>query len=129
MPKCPSCGQEVAEGMNFCGYCGAGLQSRAIQDMISDARRALSSDPNDASARYNLAIAYKLAGMDSLAVQELARVAELQPDFGDAHFEMGLLHAKSGRAGEAIAALNRVLELDPEHARARELLARLRGRS
>jgi len=96
--------------------------------MVEDARQALSSNPNDASARYNLAIAYKLGGMDDLALQELSRVAELQPDFVDVHYELGALHAKSGRTEEAIGALSRAVELEPGHARAERLLQRLRER-
>ncbi len=95
--------------------------------MVEDARRALSSNPDDASARYNLAIAYKLGGMDELALQELSRVAELQPDFGDVYYELGLLHAKLGRREEAVGALKRAVELDPDHERAERLLLRLRG--
>jgi len=126
MAKCPKCGAEAAEEANFCAACGASLRSRAIAAMIEDARRALSSSPDDASARYNLAVAYKLSGMEDLALQEFSRVAELHPDFADAHYEMGLLHAKSGRTQEAVAALARTLESDPDHTRARRLLERLR---
>ena len=131
MRQCPSCGREVSEEANYCGNCGASLRSgepSAIDQMIDDARRAIASNPNDTSARYNLAIAYKLGGMDDLARQELTRVAELQPDFGDAHYELGLLHAKSGRTEEAIAALTRALEVEPGHTRAARLLESLRTR-
>ena len=127
MVKCPNCGQATAEEANFCAACGSSLRSPAIDAMIEDARRALSSNPNDASARYNLGIAYKLGGMADLALQELCRVAEMESDFGDVHYEIGVLHAKSGRAEEAIAALTRAVELDPGHARAERLLERLRG--
>jgi len=97
--------------------------------MIQDAQRALAKNPDDASARYNLAIAYKLGGMDDLAIEQLRRVAELHPDFADVHYELGVLHAKRGRKAEAIAALTRARELDPEDDRAIKLLARLRGSS
>jgi len=127
MPKCPNCGRELSENANFCDKCGASLQSPAIAQMIEDARQTLFSNPDDVSARYNMAIAYKLGGMDDLALQEFSRVAEAQPDFVDVHYELGLLHAKSGRAEEAIEALNRALGLDPEHRRAGRLLERLRG--
>ena len=127
MAKCPNCGRELAKEANFCDKCGASLQSPAIAQMIEDARQALFSNPDDVSARYNLAIAYKLGGMDDLALQEFSRVAEVQPDFVDVHYELGLLHAKSGRTEEAIGALNRAVGLDPEHRRAGRLLERLQG--
>ena len=92
MAKCPNCGRELSEDANFCDKCGASLQSGAVAQMIEDARQAILSNPDDVSARYNLAIAYKLGGMDDLALQELSRVAELQPDFVDVHYELGLLY-------------------------------------
>lgn len=125
MTKCQSCGRELPEEANFCDKCGASLRSSAISQMIEDARRALSSDQSDISARYNLAIAYKLGGMEELALQELSRVAELQPDFADVHYELGMLHARSGRTREAIEALSRAVQLQPEHARAERLLRQL----
>jgi tetratricopeptide (TPR) repeat protein len=95
--------------------------------MIQDARQALTSNPDDTSARYNLAMACKLGGLDDVAIEELQRVAELQPDFGDAFYEMGLIHSKHGRRQEAISALARARELDPDDVRAHRLLERLRS--
>ncbi len=127
MPQCASCGNEMEEGHNFCPTCGTSVQSTAIAAMIHDAREALSTNPDDISARYNLAIAYKLGGMEDMALQELGRVAELQPDFADVHFELGLLHAKGGRKQEAISSLTLARDLDPGDDRASRLLAKLTG--
>jgi len=125
MAKCSNCGREVQEGMNFCGHCGAALRSGAVEAMIEDARRALAQNPDDASARYNLAIAYTLGGMEDLALEELQRVADIQPDFVDVHYEKAVLHAKLDQREQAVAAAKKTLELEPGHQRARRLLARL----
>ena len=126
MMNCPSCGREMEAGPSFCPACGApAVESPAIAAMIQDARRALADDPADAAARYNLAIAYKLGGLDELAVEELGRVAKAQPDFADVHYELALLHAKHGRRADALAALARVQTLDPEDPRAKRLLRQL----
>jgi len=127
MPQCASCGGEMEEGHNFCPKCGASVQSPAVAAMMQDARQALASNPDDIAARYNLAIAYKLGGMEDMALQELARVAELQPDFADVHYELGLLYAKQGKREDAIAALTQARELDPDDDRASRLLAKLTG--
>jgi len=127
MPKCPNCDAEVGEGAHFCANCGASLRSQAIDRMVEDARRALDANPNDLSARYNLALAYKLGGLESLALQEFQRVASAQPDFADVHYELGQLHLKAGRRDHALAALSRALELDPEHAGARRLLGKAKA--
>jgi len=126
--ECPNCGRQADEGANFCSYCGASLRSLAIDRMIQEARRAVDQNPNDASARFNLALACKLGGLDELALEELGRVADLQPDFGDAHYQMALLHVKAGRLEQAIASLRRALEVEPDHTRAQQLLVRLSRR-
>jgi Flp pilus assembly protein TadD len=125
MPTCASCGSEIEEGQNFCPHCGAPALPATVAAMIQDARQTLGSSPDDTAARYNLAIAYKLGGMDELAAEELTRVAAAQPDFADVHYELALLHAKHGRRTEARAALARVQKLDPEDARVQRLLERL----
>jgi Flp pilus assembly protein TadD len=122
---CIQCNRSIPEEAESCPHCGASKPSGAVSAMILDARQALNSNPDDTAARYNLAIAYRLAGMVDLAVDELQRVAEAQPDFADAHFELGLLHARSGRRDEALTALKRTLELEPTHPRAAKLMARL----
>jgi Flp pilus assembly protein TadD len=127
MPQCASCGSEMEEGHNFCPTCGTSVQSPAVAAMMHDARQSLATNPDDVSARYNLAIAYKLGGMEDMALLELGRVAELQPDFADVHYELGLLHAKRGRKQEAISALTRARDLDPGDDRASRLLAKLTG--
>lgn len=125
---CPNCGRKAEEGTNFCAFCGASLRSQALDRMIQDARRAVDASPKDASARFNLALACKLGGLEDLALEEFGRVAELQPDYADVFYEMGALHAKAGRTEEARAALQRALELEPGHAKAARLRQRLEGR-
>jgi len=127
MAQCPTCGREVEAGANFCPACGGSLHSPAIAAMIQDALKALNQKADDAAARYNLALAYKLAGSDELAIAEFTKVVQLQPDFADAFYEVGALHAKHGRRSEALAALTRAIELDPEDTRAARLLERLGG--
>jgi len=129
--ECPSCRVVVEESANFCPRCGASLRlqakDRAIDRMIQDARRAVDDDPRDASARHNLALAYKLGGLEELALEEFARVTELEPAFGDAYYEMAIIQARSGRRDEAVVTLRRALEVEPDHRRAQQLLERLGG--
>ena len=125
MTTCPNCGRTAEDGVNFCSHCGASLRSQTMDRMIQDARREVENSPNDASRRFNLALACKLGGLDDLALEEFGRVAELEPDYGDAHYEIGVLHVRAGRVEEARVALRKALEVEPGHPRARKLLDRL----
>jgi tetratricopeptide (TPR) repeat protein len=125
MTTCPNCGRRAEDGANFCSHCGTSLRSQTMDRMIEDARRDVESSPNDASKRFNLALACKLGGLGELALEEFRRVAELEPDYGDVHYEIGVLHARSGRSEEARSALRKALEVEPGHPRARKLLEKL----
>lgn len=126
MSVCPNCGRDAEEGANFCSHCGASLRSQALDRMIQDTRRDVDKTPDDASARFNLALACKLGGLDDLALEEFGRVTQLQPDYADAYYEIGLLHAKAGRTEEAQLALRKALEVEPDHTRAEKLLEKLK---
>jgi tetratricopeptide (TPR) repeat protein len=125
MRTCPTCERTVEDRANFCPNCGASLRAPALEGMIEDARRALKKNPADADAHYNLALAYRMAGPEEMALKEFAVVAELQPDFADPHYEIAALHARAGRIEAAVAALRRALELEPAHLQAKRLLEKL----
>ncbi len=130
MATCPSCNREVEASANFCSHCGEPLRKAkdpAMEAMMADARRALGSNPDDVHAHYNLALAYKLTGMEVQALREFQIVATLQPDFADAHYEVAALLAGEGRKEDAVTALQRALEAEPGHAQAKQLLQRLGG--
>jgi tetratricopeptide (TPR) repeat protein len=133
MPACVNCGREIATDFSFCPYCGhlvqqaPEAQDTAMGRIIDEARRALDRNPNDALARYNLALGYRMTGLRELALRELMRVAEQEPEYADAFYEIGAISAEEGRRDQAIPALRRALQLEPEHRKARRLLAKLEG--
>lgn len=130
--KCPSCGKESEEGANFCSKCGAALvpaQQGSLDALIEDYRRALGDKPDDANTHYNLGLAYRLRGLDQLALIEFERAKELAPEFADVHYQLALLFEKEERWAEAIQSAQAAVHLEPANARARKLLERLRGKS
>ncbi len=127
--RCRTCDAEVAEGSAFCPKCGArqavGIQLETVDRLIEDFRRRLDERPDDADARFNLALAYKHKGLDELALAELERLREQAPGLADLEYELAALHARRGAIAEARQAAQRALAIEPDHRAARSLLRRL----
>jgi len=126
--RCRNCDAEIAADAAFCAKCGArqaaGAAFETIDRMIEDYRRKLDHKPDDADARFNLALAYKHKRLDQLAIVELERLRGQTADFADLEYELGALYLRQGRAADALAAAQRALAIDPEHRAARRLLDR-----
>lgn len=127
--RCRSCDAEMAEDSAFCPRCGAwqvgGAGLETVQRMVEDYRRRLDQQPEDADARFNLALAYKHLGLGDLALAELERLRSQGEDFADLEYELAWQYWRSGRWDDAEAALQRAIALEPGHGAARELLRRL----
>jgi tetratricopeptide (TPR) repeat protein len=120
---CPRCRHENEAEANFCSRCGARLRegTAAIDRMIEDFRRRLEDDPDDADARYNLGLAFRVKGDDALAIVELEQARQQSPGVADIEAELAEAYRAVGRMEEARAAAQRALALDPEHERARRV--------
>jgi tetratricopeptide (TPR) repeat protein len=131
--RCRSCDVELPEGAAFCVKCGArqiaGETFETIDRMIEDYRKRLDQKPDDADARFNLALAYKTKRLDDLAIQELERVRTQINDFADLEYELGALYMRRGDRDQALNAARRALAIDPEHHLAKHLLERITAES
>jgi Tfp pilus assembly protein PilF len=75
-------------------------------------RAAIRTDPNFASALFNLAILRTEADPDE--AEELYRsVLTLQPDNASAHLNLGFLLIEHGEEGDGQAELDEAVQLDP----------------
>jgi tetratricopeptide (TPR) repeat protein len=121
--RCPRCRHENEPGANFCSQCGArlGAGTAVIDRMIEDFRRRLEDKPDDADARYNLGLAYRVKGQDELAIGELEQAREQSPDVADIEAELAEAYLRVGRTDEARRAAERALALEPGHERARRV--------
>jgi len=127
--RCRSCNSEVPQGAAFCPKCGArqeaGAEFETIDRMIEDYRRRLDDKPDDADARFNLALAYKHKGLDELALAELARLRDETEGFVDLEYEMAALYLRRGELDQAREAAQRALAIEPDHRSAKRVLARI----
>jgi tetratricopeptide (TPR) repeat protein len=64
-------------------------------------RQVLKENPNDAFARYGLAMEYSKSGAIDSAMTEFNRLLELHPDYTAGYFMAAQALASAGRTGEA----------------------------
>ncbi len=64
-------------------------------------KEVLAANPNDAFARYGLAMEYSKAGDIDTALAEYKRVIEVNPDYTAAYQMAGQMLASAGRSEEA----------------------------
>jgi tetratricopeptide (TPR) repeat protein len=104
-------------------YAGLRLASeRQIDAAISEAAKAVNSDPSDASARKVLASILNDSGRPNEALPEAERAVELNSMNSDCHLQLGMVLAKQGHIEAAVNEARRALELGPENSGAYNLL-------
>jgi tetratricopeptide (TPR) repeat protein len=70
----------------------------------------LEQNPNDAFARYGLAVEYSKLGQTENALQQFAKLLELHPDYTNGYFMAAQTLAKVERNEEAKAMLRKGIE-------------------
>ncbi len=70
-------------------------------DRIAMLKEVLTENPNDAFARYGLAMEYSKAGDIDTALAEFKRVIEVNPDYTAAYQMAGQMLVSAGRSEEA----------------------------
>ena len=70
----------------------------------------LEQNPNDAFARYGLAMEYSNIGQTETALQQFGKLLELHPDYTNGYFMAAQTLAKADRTEEAKAMLNKGIE-------------------
>ena len=120
MPRCPVCGREVAEEASFCSHCGArmaneprGTASETMRDMTREYQRMVREHPEDANARYMLALALMYDRSWGQAAEQLQEVTRLSPEFADAHANLAICMARLGRPDAAREAIDGALAISP----------------
>jgi tetratricopeptide (TPR) repeat protein len=77
-------------------------------------REALSRDPEDKLAHYNLGLTLLRMERREEAVESFERALEIDQDYGDAHFNLATVRAEAGHFQEAATHFQRAYEIDPE---------------
>lgn len=82
-----------------------------MNSRIEALRSMLQANPNDCFVRYGLAQEHVKAGDDAAAVEELARILEIDSTYQAAYYHAGKAYQRLGRMAEARAAFERGIEV------------------
>ena len=78
------------------------LDARQYDVAIEQFKKAITADPGDYGAHFNLGLAYSLTGNDALAIPEYQRTLELKPGIHQAELNLGLSFYNTGKFPEAL---------------------------
>ena len=120
MTKCPICNNAVSSDTAFCTKCGARLTpgkepNLAILDLITEYQQRVGQQPDDANARYNLALAHSQAQQYGAAIQQLELVCSMEADFVDALHLLAICRNQIGDKEGAEAILCQLRQDAPSH--------------
>lgn len=82
------------------------------EDAFSEARLALSENPNNAEAHKNAGLALKLLNKIDASEKEYREALRLKPDYGPVHFDLGILFEESKKYDQAIVEYKKAIALD-----------------
>ena len=92
----------------------ADVRQKKFSAAIETLDRALSSDPSDAIALFDIGIAYEGIGDIDKSIAAFRKAADINPSYVNAHYNLGTLLMRMGRYHEAIESLNRAILLNPQ---------------
>ena len=82
-------------------------------------RQAITADPSDFAAHFNLALAYSFLKKDEEGIQEYRKALELRPGLYEAQLNEGILLLRHGRPSEAVPLLEGAAVQKPKEFRPR----------
>ena len=99
--------------------------AKSWDDAITNYRKALELEPNDAATHYNLGLTLKGKGKSREALKEFQAALKLRPKWADAHFGLASVWFDLHDQDEAVRELRTTETLDPANPSAHRLLARI----
>ena len=100
-------------------------RAKSWDDAITNYRKALELEPNDADTHYHLAWALKYKGETREALKEFQSALKLRPKWADAHYGLASVWFELQDRDEAVKELRTTETLDPANPGAHRLLARI----
>ncbi len=92
----------------------AALREKRFPDAVQAYRKALESEPANATAWMNLGVGLEGSEDPAGAERSYRKAVELQPSLARAHYDLGTLLAGRGAIQEALEHLETAVRLDPE---------------
>ena len=105
---------------------GAKLQDAGnLKDAEALFRQVLTDVPNDANAKYRLAVVCQMQGRAAEAIELYRQLLPVHPTSAKVHNNLGLAQAAQGQRAEALASYREAIRLQPDYAEAHNNLGNL----
>lgn len=96
------------------GQSAIALIDNALDEAVTEGRRARDANGESGFAAYQLGLAHLRKNEFDAAAQVLDRAAELMPDFAYAHYNAGVAHQRSRRFNQMAAHFQAFIKLAPD---------------
>jgi tetratricopeptide (TPR) repeat protein len=93
------------------------LDDKRYEAAIDSFTKAISADPKDYSAHFNLALAYSLAGKNAEAAAQYRETLVLKPGLYEAELNLGIVLLKQKRPADAVPLLEHAAAAKPKEYR------------
>ncbi|SEE78750.1 2-polyprenyl-3-methyl-5-hydroxy-6-metoxy-1,4-benzoquinol methylase [Rhizobiales bacterium GAS188] len=93
-------------------------QRQRHEEAVELIGKAIALNGREASAHFNIALAYAALGRQEEAASHYARAAALKPDYAEAHMNLGIILKGEGKLDEALSRYRQALAARPDYAEA-----------
>jgi len=80
-------------------------------------KEAITQNPDDIQAHWQLAFLYQKAGYTGMAADEFKEIARINPRFTVAHYQLGVYYESIDKPQEAIREYEKALEIEPNYSK------------
>jgi tetratricopeptide (TPR) repeat protein len=105
-------------GAALCNRGAVLLELGRVDEAIQNLRLAVASDPTDALAHYNLALAFEISQQKDYAMETYRKAIELRPDYIDALLRLSGMLAETGLWSEVVLVQDMLLRVQAGNSQA-----------
>ena len=108
-----SCEQYEAAKHSYLGL--AYYRQGKLDEAVTEYKKALTINPDDAKTHSNLGVAYGEQGKYDLEIASFQKVIAINPDDAEAHYNLGIVYDMQGKSEKAIESFQKAISINPKY--------------